>query len=169
MSEMRGGGSFYVLYKTRYLVIVFKFWEQVFAAHSYALLHQFAKMLLSIYNTFFLFFSILISLGDALPRSRSRRDGATQYLLGVGKADITSGPVEFNFMGYASLGQIGTGIRQRIYSRAFIIGSTSQSKDKFVYVITDLQSGDTAIRKGVTEGLDKLYPGVYGENVAVGG
>ncbi len=59
----------------------------------------------------------------------TRATTGDQYLLGVGKADITgyghvnlpltnltniSRPVvELNFMGYASLGQVGTGLRQR--------------------------------------------------------
>ena len=44
------------------------------------------------------------------------------YLLGVGKADITGPVVEINFMGYANPNQLGTGVRQRLYSRAFIVG-----------------------------------------------
>ena len=43
-----------------------------------------------------------------------------QYLLGVGKADITGPVVEINFMGYANPSQVGTGLRQRIFSRAFM-------------------------------------------------
>ena len=59
----------------------------------------------------------------------ARATTGDQYLLGVGKADITGyghinlAPkrftniyrpvVELNFMGYASLAQVGTGLRQR--------------------------------------------------------
>ncbi|RAL63285.1 hypothetical protein DID88_004361 [Monilinia fructigena] len=46
------------------------------------------------------------------------RAAGDKYLIGVGKADITGPVVELNFMGYASLPQVGTGLRQRIYSRA---------------------------------------------------
>lgn len=46
-------------------------------------------------------------------------------------------------MGYASLAQVGTGLRQRIYSRAFIIGDVNKPADRFVYLVLDTQSGDT--------------------------
>ncbi|KAM3064936.1 hypothetical protein ACMFMG_011236 [Clarireedia jacksonii] len=95
-----------------------------------------------------------------------------QYLLGVGKADITGPVVELNFMGYASLSQIGTGLRQRIYSRAFIVGDVSNPSDRFVYLVLDTQSGDTAIRYGILQGLANLGSAysVYGQhNVAVTG
>ncbi|KAF7549949.1 hypothetical protein G7046_g8175 [Stylonectria norvegica] len=69
-----------------------------------------------------------------------------QYLLGVGKADITGPVVEINMMGYADPKQVGTGLRQRLYSRAFIIGSIDNPADRFIYLILDTQSGDTAVR-----------------------
>ena len=51
-------------------------------------------------------------------------DRGDLYLLGVGKADITGPVVEINMMGYADPKQVGSGLRQRLYSRAFIIGDT---------------------------------------------
>jgi neutral ceramidase len=75
-------------------------------------------------------------------------------------------------MGYASLSQIGTGLRQRIYSRAFIVGDVSNPSDRFVYLVLDTQSGDTAIRYGILQGLANLGSAysVYGQhNVAVTG
>jgi neutral ceramidase len=56
-------------------------------------------------------------------------------------------------MGYADTSQLGTGLRQRLYSRAFIIGDIDNPEDRFVYVVLDIQSGDTAIRYGILEGL----------------
>lgn len=75
-------------------------------------------------------------------------------------------------MGYANTSQVGTGLRQRLYSRAFIIGSPSSTTDRFVYMVLDTQSGDTAIRNGIIEGLQKLGPeySIYThKNVAVTG
>lgn len=96
----------------------------------------------------------------------------TEYLLGVGKADITGPVVELNLMGYANGSQLGTGLRQRLYSRAFIIGSIQNPADRFVYLVLDTQSGDTAIRHGILESLASLgdeYT-LYGQqNVAVTG
>lgn len=95
-----------------------------------------------------------------------------RYLLGVGKADITGPVVEVNLMGYANTNQIGAGLRQRIYSRAFIVGSLESQVDRIVYVVLDTQSGDTAVRYGVLEGLRGLGPeyAMYGQdNVALVG
>ncbi|KAI7287090.1 Neutral/alkaline nonlysosomal ceramidase [Hortaea werneckii] len=96
----------------------------------------------------------------------------TPYLIGVGKADITGPVVEINFMGYADPAQTGSGLRQRLYSRAFIIGSVDKPDDRFVYLVLDTQSGDTAIRSGILQGLAEMggeYT-VYGnQNVAVTG
>lgn len=94
------------------------------------------------------------------------------YLLGVGKADITGPVVEVNLMGYADPSQVGTGLRQRLYSRAFIVGDASNPTDRFVYLVLDTQSGDTAVRYGILAGLAELGPAyaVYSQqNVAVTG
>lgn len=75
-------------------------------------------------------------------------------------------------MGYASLSQIGTGLRQRIYSRAFIVGSTTDESQRFIYLVLDTQAGDTAIRNGILEGIAALgadYNAYTSQNVAVTG
>ncbi|KAH0536738.1 hypothetical protein FGG08_006410 [Glutinoglossum americanum] len=98
-----------------------------------------------------------------------RRD---QFLLGVGKADITGPVVELNLMGYANSSQVGTGLRQRLYSRAFIIGSVTNSRNRFVYLVLDTQSGDTAVRYGIISAIAALGPeySMYGhKNIAVTG
>jgi neutral ceramidase len=56
-------------------------------------------------------------------------------------------------MGYADPKQVGSGLRQRLYSRAFIIGDVRKPEERFVYLVLDTQSGDTAIRYGILEGL----------------
>ncbi|KUJ15691.1 neutral/alkaline nonlysosomal ceramidase-like protein [Mollisia scopiformis] len=96
----------------------------------------------------------------------------SQYLLGVGKADITGPVVEINMMGYADTKQLGSGLRQRLYSRAFIVGDVKRPEDRFVYLVLDTQSGDTAVRYGILNGLKELGSDydVYGQhNVAVTG
>lgn len=96
----------------------------------------------------------------------------SQYLLGVGKADITGPVVELNLMGYANSSQVGTGLRQRLYSRAFIVGDPNDSSQRFIYMVLDTQSGDTAIRYGILEGLANMGPdySMYTQkNVAVTG
>lgn len=81
-----------------------------------------------------------------------------RYLLGTGKADITGPVVEINLMGYADSKQVGSGVRQRLYSRAFIVGDLENPLDRFVYLVLDVQSGDTAVRYGILSGLKKLGP-----------
>lgn len=95
-----------------------------------------------------------------------------KYMIGVGKADITGPVVEINFAGYANLDQKGTGLRQRLFSRAFIIGDKSNPDDRFVYIVIDAQSGDTAVRYGVLDGVAALGGeySVYGQqNIALTG
>lgn len=80
--------------------------------------------------------------------------------------------VEINMMGYADTQQVGSGLRQRLYSRAFLIGDVKHPEDRFVYLVLDTQSGDTAVRYGILEGLAELGSdfAVYGQhNVAVTG
>ncbi|KAF5253221.1 hypothetical protein FANTH_1817 [Fusarium anthophilum] len=104
--------------------------------------------------------------------SKRADESGDVYLLGVGKADVTGPVVELNLMGYADLGQIGTGLRQRLYSRAFIVGNPDEPEERFVYLVLDTQSGDTAIRRGILEGIAALgseYSVYTTDNVAVTG
>ena len=56
-------------------------------------------------------------------------------------------------MGYADTSQVGSGLRQRLYCRAFIIGDPTDSASRIVYLVLDTQSGDIAVRHGILEGL----------------
>ncbi|KAG0158872.1 hypothetical protein PDIDSM_6392 [Penicillium digitatum] len=94
------------------------------------------------------------------------------FLVGAGKADITGPVVELALAGYASLDQLGTGLKQRLYSRAFIFANPNKPDDTFVYLVLDTLAGDTAVRHGVLEGLNALGGKYarYGErNVAMTG
>jgi neutral ceramidase len=80
--------------------------------------------------------------------------------------------VEINFGGYANTDQVGTGLRQRMYARSFIIGEVDNPENRFVYVVIDAVFGDTAVRNGILEGVAALGSdySVYGQsNVAVTG
>ncbi|KAI1490779.1 ceramidase family protein [Biscogniauxia mediterranea] len=114
---------------------------------------------------------------ENVARARSHRMASTRaeatgdkYLLGVGKADITGPVVEINFAGYADTSQVGTGLRQRIFSRAFIVGDVNNPNDRFVYLVLDTQGGDTAVRFGILDGVAALGDdySMYGQgNIAV--
>lgn len=80
--------------------------------------------------------------------------------------------VEINLMGYADTAQSGTGLRQRLYTRAFIVADPASPTERVVYLVLDTQSGDTAIRYGILQGLAGLGPeyAVYSRsNVAITG
>ncbi|QIX00321.1 hypothetical protein AMS68_005838 [Peltaster fructicola] len=109
---------------------------------------------------------------DSFLTTTVNQNNGSQYLLGVGRGDITGPVVEINFMGYADTSQVGSGLRQRLYSRAFIVGNTDEPIDRFVYLVLDTQSGDTAVRHGILEALKALGGeyALYGnQNVAVSG
>lgn len=75
-------------------------------------------------------------------------------------------------MGYANSSQVGTGLRQRLYSRAFIVGDPNDPSQRFIYMVLDAHSGDTAIRYGILEGLANMgsdYSMYTQKNVAVTG
>ena len=75
-------------------------------------------------------------------------------------------------MGYADTNQQGTGLRQRLYCRAFVVGSPASPAERIAYLVLDTQSGDTAIRDGILTGLRKLgaeYAVYTKDNVAVTG
>lgn len=67
---------------------------------------------------------------------------------------------------------VGSGLRQRIYSRAFIVGDVSKPADRFIYLVLDTQAGDIAIRRGILEGVAALgsdYAVYTTQNIAVTG
>lgn len=112
----------------------------------------------------------LVRTGDA--NSTQDSSDAATHLLGVGRADITGPVVEINMMGYADTSQSGTGLRQRIYCRAFIVAHPDVSRERIVYLVLDTQSGDTAIRYGILEKLKELgedYALYNEQNIAVTG
>jgi neutral ceramidase len=80
--------------------------------------------------------------------------------------------VEVNLDGYANISQVGSGVRQRTYARTFIIADPDNTNNTFIYLVLDAQSGDTAVRHGVLQGLAALGGEYarYGEhNVALTG
>lgn len=105
-------------------------------------------------------------------RRQAEEPHGDKYLLGVGKGDITGPAVEVGFAGYADTEQVGSGIRQRLYSRAFIVGSVENPEDRFLYIVIDTIAGDTAVRNGILEGLEALgdgYKAYTTKNVALTG
>ncbi|KAF8678882.1 Neutral/alkaline non-lysosomal ceramidase, C-terminal [Rhizoctonia solani] len=137
-------------------------------------LHHLSDWVNSLYSTIAIMVKYLGSylllltatlLGDGGGNFGVQSASAQQYLLGLGIGDVTGPIVETNMMGYAALSQTDTGLHMRQFSRAYIIATpgTNTAKDRILFVNSDLQSGDTAIRRGVLERLEQLYPGLYNE------
>jgi neutral ceramidase len=64
-------------------------------------------------------------------------------------------------MGYANIGQKGTGLRQRIYSRAFIVHDTTNDK-RVVHVTTDTAMMSQFVRQRILKSLAaKFGPKLY--------
>ncbi|KAI7902015.1 Neutral/alkaline nonlysosomal ceramidase [Cokeromyces recurvatus] len=83
------------------------------------------------------------------------------YHIGNGIADITGPITQVMLMGYATLGQTGQGILQRLWSRAFIIFD-EKTQTRIVFVNTDTQSMGDIVKKRVVEGLQSKYgPTMY--------
>ncbi|KAF7324309.1 Neutral/alkaline nonlysosomal ceramidase [Mycena venus] len=92
----------------------------------------------------------------------------SQYLLGLGIADITGPVVETNMMGYASLAQTDSGLHQRQRARAFIIGETATTANRVVFVNADIAMGDTGVRRAILAALATKYGDLYtAQNVAI--
>ncbi|KAJ6579640.1 ceramidase [Mycena vulgaris] len=85
----------------------------------------------------------------------------SQYLLGLGIADITGPVVETNMMGYASLGQTDSGLHQRQRARAFIIGEPNTPANRVVFINADIAMGDTGVRRAILAALAAKYGTLY--------
>ncbi|CDS09532.1 hypothetical protein LRAMOSA10892 [Lichtheimia ramosa] len=65
-------------------------------------------------------------------------------------------------MGYAEWSQVGQGLLQRIYARAFIIQDDESTQKRVVFVNTDTQSMGDIVKKRVVEQLQAMYgPTLY--------
>ncbi|KAJ7618532.1 Neutral/alkaline nonlysosomal ceramidase [Roridomyces roridus] len=85
----------------------------------------------------------------------------SQYLLGLGIADITGPVVETNMMGYASLGQTDTGLHMRQRARAWIIGEPDVEANRIVFINADIAMGDTGVRREILAQLAAKYGTLY--------
>ncbi|KAJ6578582.1 Neutral/alkaline nonlysosomal ceramidase [Mycena sp. CBHHK59/15] len=104
----------------------------------------------------------------ALCASALHTAAQSQYLLGLGIADVTGPVVETNMMGYASLGQTDTGLHMRQRARAFIVGEPATPANRVVFVNADIAMGDSGIRRAVLAQLAAKYGTLYtAQNVAL--
>ncbi|PFH62637.1 hypothetical protein XA68_12711 [Ophiocordyceps unilateralis] len=86
-------------------------------------------------------------------RSKPRPSQGNKFIIGIGKADITGPVVELVMAGYAHSDQESNGLRQRMYSRAFIIAEADKPDNRLLYVVLDNINSDISIRTSILEGL----------------
>lgn len=93
----------------------------------------------------------------------------SNYLIGVGRADITGPAADVNMMGYANPNQVSGGIHLRQYSRAFII-EDPKTGIRTVFVNIDACMASTLIKLEVMNALKKEFGDLYrAENLCISG
>jgi neutral ceramidase len=82
------------------------------------------------------------------------------YLVGVGKTDITGPAGDIPMFGYAKEGQNTAGIHFRLFARAFVIAEPGDG-NRLAIVIADLGSAPHEIQREVVDRLSERYGGTY--------
>lgn len=80
----------------------------------------------------------------------------TEYLVGVGKSDITDPAIGLGMQGMADKHQRTTGVESRLYAKAFIAVDPESAK-RVAIASTDLWSGTHIVKHEVLQRLQKIY------------
>ncbi|WP_238152021.1 neutral/alkaline non-lysosomal ceramidase N-terminal domain-containing protein [Microbulbifer sp. A4B17] len=81
---------------------------------------------------------------------------SSEWLVGVGKYDITGPAADVGMVGYGDTGQTTKGIHTRLWSRAFVISDSADDK-RLVFVSADLQGIPQGVKQGVVDKLKSWY------------
>ncbi|KAI8521297.1 Neutral ceramidase [Branchiostoma belcheri] len=122
----------------------------------------------ALFVVFFLAFSLCLA---GQPRNRHRpsldfqknQEDGPNYLVGVGRADVTGPAAEVNMMGYANPAQQSSGIHFRQFSRAFIV-SDPQNTTRTVFVSVDCAMVSQILKIEVVKKLKPLFGNAYNES-----
>jgi neutral ceramidase len=94
----------------------------------------------------------------------------SEYMLGVGRYDITGPAVQIEMMGMANPTQIAHGIHFRQFSRAFIIADVTNATNRVVFVSIDACMGTQVMKMKVVQKLQSRYGNMYtDDNVCISG
>ncbi|XP_078579899.1 neutral ceramidase B-like isoform X1 [Branchiostoma floridae x Branchiostoma japonicum] len=93
---------------------------------------------------------------------RNEEDGPN-YLIGVGRGDVTGPAAEVNMMGYANPSQQSSGIHFRQFSRAFIV-MDPQNTTRTVFVSVDCAMISQILKIEVVKKLKPLFGNAYNES-----
>ncbi|WP_162872723.1 neutral/alkaline non-lysosomal ceramidase N-terminal domain-containing protein [Austwickia chelonae] len=95
--------------------------------------------------------------------------GPGTYLVGRGLADITGEPGENGMAGYGDGKQLTAGVHMRQHARAFVIADPASGK-RLLYVLGDILTGESKMRREILARLAAVYGDRYGEsNVMIAG
>lgn len=118
---------------------------------------------------------LLLSNGDfgigTSPATKDEKLDAqsSNYLIGVGRSDITGPAADVNMMGYANPGQTSGGIHLRQYSRAFIVEDL-ETRVRTVFVNIDACMASTLVKMEVLKVLKTEFGDLYtAENLCISG
>ncbi|XP_077971927.1 putative neutral ceramidase C [Styela clava] len=93
----------------------------------------------------------------------------SEYLIGVGRADMTGPAADVNLMGYAKSTQRAGGIHLRQYARAFIV-EDRKTKVRTAFINIDACMASTLVKLEVLKALKSLYGNLYtAENLCISG
>ncbi|ABW28489.1 neutral ceramidase, putative [Acaryochloris marina MBIC11017] len=85
----------------------------------------------------------------------------TEYLVGVGKSDITDPAIGLGMQGMADKHQRTTGVESQLYAKVFIVVDPESAK-RVAIASTDLWSGTHIVKHEVLQRLQKIYgPDLY--------
>ena len=85
---------------------------------------------------------------------------SNNYLIGVGKYDVTGSAAEIGMMGYAVPEQKSAGIHNRQYARAYI-AVDEVSGNRVVFVNVDAGALFQSVQQGVAKKLESTYGNLY--------
>lgn len=102
--------------------------------------------------------------GLALTQGATAQAAGADYLIGTGMYDVTGAVAETGAFGYAA-GQTMTGLHERLYAHAFIIGDPATDK-RVVFVSVDMGAMFQSVKLAVVGKLVARFGGMYrDENV----
>lgn len=106
---------------------------------------------------------------SGLSKMADEDTNTSNYLIGVGRADITGPAADVNMMGYANPKQVSGGIHLRQYSRAFVVEDPKTSV-RSVFVNIDACMASTLVKLEVMKALKTEFGDVYrAENLCISG
>jgi len=123
-----------------------------------------------------------VSIGDIFTTSQKTKEAFDMkkflsenkhewnYMVGVGRGDITGPAAEVGMMGYGNMAQKVMGIHTRLYARTFMIGNIKEPNKPFLFVMTDACMGASLLKLEVIKKLNTIYKDKFNtENILLTG